>query len=326
MQQISIIVPVYNAECYIKKCISSILNQTFSDFELILVDDGSTDSSATICDESAQSDSRIKVFHQANSGVSAARNAGVEKSSGKYITFVDSDDEIDKNYLHILYNNLIDGNADFSMCQIIDVRNGEFKQPKFSNNLCTYSNRQAVEHFGMINGKNFFNIFAKLIERSIIENNKFPVGRAYSEDRAVLYKWYFAAKKIVESDASLYLYNVIESSVSHRPYDYYMLAELDTEKEMLDFFKDNNFPELYDKYLHLYLYEISRQHDELLNKFSDKSKAQELKRLLRSVVKRNKKYDISIHNDPACYNVLHPFLMNIYWLILHICKKIQKQG
>jgi glycosyltransferase involved in cell wall biosynthesis len=119
--EISIIVPVYNVEKYLEKCLKSILHQIFSDFELILIDDGSTDSSGRICDEYLKRDSRIKVFHKENGGLSSARNYGIEKSTGKYIGFVDSDDYIAKDMYEVLYNNLQRENADVSMCGNYDV-------------------------------------------------------------------------------------------------------------------------------------------------------------------------------------------------------------
>ena len=99
MPQISVIVPVYNVEPYLRQCVDSILNQTFTDFELLLVDDGSTDRSGAICDEYASLDARVKVFHTTNRGVSAARNLGIDKASAEWITFVDSDDWVEKSYL-----------------------------------------------------------------------------------------------------------------------------------------------------------------------------------------------------------------------------------
>ncbi len=104
---ISVIVPVYNVEKYLDKCLKSILLQDFSDFELILVDDGSTDNSGKICDDFALKDSRIKVVHKENAGPSVARNVGTSVSKGEYITFIDSDDYVDRDYLSILYKSLI---------------------------------------------------------------------------------------------------------------------------------------------------------------------------------------------------------------------------
>ena len=106
MEKISIIVPVYNVELYLEKCIESIINQTYTNIEIILVDDGATDSSGNICDLYSKKDSRIKVIHKRNGGLSDARNVGIEKAVGQYLMFVDSDDYIDKTMCEKLYNAL----------------------------------------------------------------------------------------------------------------------------------------------------------------------------------------------------------------------------
>ena len=121
MVKISIIVPVYNVERYLGKCINSILNQTFADFELILVDDGSTDRSGYICDDYKKKDNRIKVIHKENGGLSSARNAGLDIAKEKYIGFVDSDDFINKNMYEFLYKDIKVNNSDIAICDYEEV-------------------------------------------------------------------------------------------------------------------------------------------------------------------------------------------------------------
>lgn len=119
--KISCIVPVYNVEKYLRRCVDSILNQTFTDFELILVDDGSLDNSPAICDEYAVKDSRIKVIHKVNGGVSSARNVGLDVAKGEWICFVDSDDLIEADYMQKMYEAAINNNSDFIMCGIQQI-------------------------------------------------------------------------------------------------------------------------------------------------------------------------------------------------------------
>ena len=116
MNKVSIIIPVYNVEKYITKTIESVINQTYSDIEVILIDDGSEDSSGSICDEYAKNDDRIKVFHQENLGVSQARNKGIDISTGDYILFIDSDDYVSNDYIEALINGAIKTNADVCCC------------------------------------------------------------------------------------------------------------------------------------------------------------------------------------------------------------------
>lgn len=124
---ISVIVPIYKVEAYIHRCIDSILSQTFTDFELLLIDDGSPDNSGKICDEYAKKDSRIKVFHKPNGGVSSARNLGIDNARGEWITFIDSDDYIQPGFLEGLYAPIAQGEeVDFVHGGCVNVKNGEF--------------------------------------------------------------------------------------------------------------------------------------------------------------------------------------------------------
>ena len=136
MCEISIIVPVYNVEKYLEKCIKSILNQTFTDFELILVNDGSTDKSGVICDNYKNIDDRIIVIHKKNEGLSSARNSGLDIAKGRYIGFVDSDDYINNDMYHKLYEALIKNNSDISICKFVKVYDDS--EMKFSNNDLYY--------------------------------------------------------------------------------------------------------------------------------------------------------------------------------------------
>ena len=119
MPRLSIIVPVYQAKEYLEKCINSILEQSFVDFELILVDDGSKDASGTICDEYAKRDKRIRVIHKENGGLSDARNTGIKLANSDYLMFVDSDDYIEKNMLECLYKNIIEKDSDIAVCNFM---------------------------------------------------------------------------------------------------------------------------------------------------------------------------------------------------------------
>lgn len=128
--KISIIVPVYKAEPYLKKCIDSILNQTFKDFELILVDDGSPDRCGEICDEYALKDSRIKIIHKENGGQSSARNVGLDIAQGEYIGFVDSDDWIEPDMYKKLFKVLKNDNVDMAICNINSIKDKKLRDRK----------------------------------------------------------------------------------------------------------------------------------------------------------------------------------------------------
>ena len=141
---ISIIVPVYNTEKYLDRCIQSILAQTYTDFELLLIDDGSTDSSGALCDKYAEQDSRIRVFHKENGGVSSARNTGLDNAEGEYIIFVDSDDYMKSQMCEILYNKLIQEQADIVICGTEETGGGFWKPERNEN----YTKVSFYECFG----------------------------------------------------------------------------------------------------------------------------------------------------------------------------------
>lgn len=125
MCEISIVIPIYNKKRYLSDAVRSVLNQTFTDFELLLIDDGSTDGSGAICERLAETDDRVKVFHTANHGVSAARNYGIKKAVGKYIGFIDADDTVDRTFLEKLYTPIKDSTSVLATCAYYEVRNGK---------------------------------------------------------------------------------------------------------------------------------------------------------------------------------------------------------
>ena len=205
---LSIIIPIYNAEKYIYKCIESILNQTFSNFEIILINDGSTDKSVEICTEFAMKDKRIKVIHSPNKGASNARNIGLNNAKGKWITFVDSDDWLDPTY----FSEFIDSttNADL-ICGGFIINNNPHSKYTSSIYHKNLTSVQSVEilyniYFGMI-----YNIWGKffLTEYIKLHNIKFKIGYENREDGIFLFDYLYWAKKIsIISSQSFYHYRV----------------------------------------------------------------------------------------------------------------------
>ena len=182
---ISVIIPVYKVEEYINRCIDSVINQTYKNLEIILVDDGSPDGCPKICDEYAKKDSRIRVIHKQNGGLSDARNVGIDNANGKYITFIDSDDWIPIDSINILYKNLINTKSEISSGCLLEV---------FSDNRKNYSNND-YEVYSKIEGlKNLFLLHdisnsasGKIYDISLFDNIRYPVGKLY-EDLGTTYK------------------------------------------------------------------------------------------------------------------------------------------
>ena len=179
MPEISVIVPVYKVEPYIHKCVDSILAQTFSDYELILVDDGSPDTCGNICDEYAKKDARIRVIHKENGGLSDARNAGMKIACGGYVIFIDSDDHIDADMLSYLYENLRKADADMATCGIYEVYADRIeKQEEEPEFVCSGEEAfRCILRGHTIRGE----IWNKLIKRSCISDLEFPKGKLYED-------------------------------------------------------------------------------------------------------------------------------------------------
>lgn len=184
MPEVSIIVPIYNVEKYLRRCIDSILNQTFEDFELILIDDGSTDDSASICEEYVIKDKRVKYIYQDNRGVSEARNKGIESCCGKYIQFIDSDDYVDRDFIEILIKKIKKDKSDIAFIGFYnEYDNGEVYNKKvYDNSLMT---DKVKKYCLKLYEKDLFGYtWCKIFKSSIVKNNniKFNKDIYYCED------------------------------------------------------------------------------------------------------------------------------------------------
>ncbi|CUP97411.1 glycosyltransferase family 2 protein [Clostridium baratii] len=243
---ISVIIPVYNVEKYLEKCINSVLNQTYKDLEIILVDDGSTDNSGKICDKYKLLDSRIKVIHKENGGLSDARNHGLDIASGEYIAFLDSDDWIDKNLYYILYKLSKDHNTDITVCNFKKVYTEDEKLNLKSNNLITYTSLEALE---ALYNKNYIQMIVawnKLYKRSLFKENKYPCGKIH-EDEFLTPVLLNESKKIVYIDTELIYYRQRSESIMNSSFNVKRLDLLDALEFRINYYKNNNLFELYDK-------------------------------------------------------------------------------
>ena len=204
MSKISIIVPVYKVEKYLERCLDSIIAQTFTDWECILIDDGSPDNSGKICDEYAKKDERFVVIHQENAGVSVARNAGLDIAKGEYITFVDSDDWVENSFLEEQYNDIISGDYDICICGFVGKGKNKHKvlNGSFSKRL-------------MFSSKGFGGFsFLRIIHRRIIGIEKFNQNITYLEDTDFFYRLFNESVRILWTDKPLYFYENNPSSVT----------------------------------------------------------------------------------------------------------------
>ena len=236
---VSIIVPIYKVEAYIKKCISSILNQTYGNFELLLIDDGSPDNCGLICDEFAKKDSRIKVFHKANGGLSDARNFGLKNATGTIISFIDGDDCIDKLFLELMLQAMNNTGCEVVECH--SVKFGEIVEPlpKYKNGFSVYSPKKWLTETNL---RNFIScaVWNKLYRKELFKNVLFPVNRHY-EDEATTYKVIYKAKKIIRLNSALYFYRQREGSITQSGLSEKEISEkILALEEKCEYFEKNN--------------------------------------------------------------------------------------
>ena len=248
---ISIIVPIYKVEPYLKRCVDSIQNQTYRNLEIILVDDGSPDNCGKICDESAIVDSRIKVIHKPNGGLSDARNAGLDIASGDFIGFVDSDDFIHPMMFKDLHEQLEKYDADIAQCSFKKVSGDEMINPDEPSNLKVLSNMEVLDYIYTPFCVDYIVAWDKLYKKDLFKELRFPKSKIH-EDEFSTYKLFYWSKKIVVSDKKYYYYfqspnSIIRSNFSIKKLDYAEAME-----ERIQFFKENKLISLYDLALKKY--------------------------------------------------------------------------
>ena len=210
---ISVIVPVYKVEKYLDKCVQSILAQTYRDFELILVDDGSPDMCPELCDGYVKNDARVRVLHKQNGGLSDARNAGTAIAKGKWVTYIDSDDYVAEDYLEVLVGLHNKYNADICVGGLCTFYENE--EPRTEKNVKEriFSDEEALEHMLYQDGLDT-SACSMLLSIDIARDNLFPVGK-YHEDEFTTYKYYSSANKVAVTSKSLYFYLQRRGSIMH---------------------------------------------------------------------------------------------------------------
>lgn len=249
---ISVIVPVYKAEAFIVRCVESILSQTLPEYELILVDDGSPDSSGAICDEYVKKDGRIRVIHQENGGAAAARNAGLDSASGDWIAFIDSDDIAHPDYLRTLYDAVVDNHADVAACRYLSFSD----ELELTSYDATYMLSPDTPESYWVGDRTGATVpWGKLYDRCLFDETRFPVGRT-GEDEFVTYKILFGCRKLVVVDAPLYYYYTNCEGVSRSDYFKRFPDILACFEEHEEFFKDSPWQDAYrlevEKYAEAY--------------------------------------------------------------------------
>lgn len=316
--KVSIIVPVYNVEKYLEKCIDSILNQTFHEFELILVDDGSNDLSGEICEKYKKNDFRIRVIHKKNGGLSSARNSGLSIAKGEYISFIDSDDYIDKDMISILYNNIIKNEADISICDYYEVYSNEKKIERVNcdNVEVVMNNTEALNKIYEEKGWLYVVAWNKLYKKELFENIKFMEGKIH-EDEIIAHELLYNAKRIVYTNKKLYYYLQRKDSIMGESFNIKKLDIIDALKYRADFFHNKKIKNLQYKAEYEYL----KKFFSLYYKAELCLKDYEVR--LKSIKKGYNKIFFRLIKNPY-YNFKEKMMMFIFFINPKMYKKIIK--
>jgi glycosyltransferase involved in cell wall biosynthesis len=304
MPAISIIVPIYNVENYLHKCINSILKQKFIDFELILINDGSTDRSGEICDQYTSQDNRVRVLHKRNGGLSDARNSGIEMAKGKYIGFVDGDDWIEPNMYHVLYNLCIDEKAEISTCQIkMWDKENESKARKYTNSIDVLDSKTAIKslYSGKLTG---FSACNKLYKIELFNDLKFPKGRIY-EDAAIMYLIFDIANKIVKIDKPFYNYIYRQASITKRSFSEKRFDVVKNYQETYAYMK-KKYPEMCEGLDSMFYVSLRNMVVDIISEKSFLTNYKFIRKISLIIKKNNKKF---FHNN--LISVQHKILAQI---------------
>ena len=283
-EKISIIVPVYNVEAYLEKCVESILKQTYTNLEILLVNDGSTDKSGELCDKLALRDHRIRVIHKENGGLSDARNRGIDEASSNLIGFIDSDDYIDEDMYETLYRQMVASKADLSMCGHYDVYHQIPEKQVAKIKTWELMPEEAIK---MVMEAKILSVTAvnKLYKKALFEQLRFRIGKI-AEDAFIMVDLIHQCSKIVATNEKKYYYVHRENSITTQKFSLKFLNVIEAYEQNAKIISEN-YPDLYDVAIMRLNWAYFYVLDRLLvdNDFKDKV----LEDRLISYLKKNKK-------------------------------------
>lgn len=232
---ISIVIPVYNSSKYLGRCLNTVLNQDYPNIEVVLVDDGSTDGCAHLCDEYAEKDIRIRVIHQQNQGASIARQNGLRNSKGEYVTFIDSDDWVANDYVSKLYDFIVEHHVTISACGVQRVKENEiinFQRTERQSFLLSFE--ELMPRFFKYE---FWGFPGKLYKKSVLSQITFPKA-TLSEDYLVMTQLFLKERQMAYTEAPLYFYEYHPNSLSHQKLSKRAFEEFENVKAVYEFIKE----------------------------------------------------------------------------------------
>ena len=269
MSKVSIIVPIFQVEKYLGECIESLINQSYKNLEIILVDDGAQDNCPFICNKWSKKDSRIKVIHKKNGGLSDARNAGLDIATGDYIIFVDSDDYVNKRFIEKLLRTAVKNNVMIVQCGYLQVTDsGEILKKVTHGNSYFLNSKKMITELKTDNCIENTVVWNKIYKRELFKEIRFPYGKI-NEDEYTTYKLLDLAKNIYIINEPLYYYRYNHNSIMGKKFNLKRLDIIDGLKERIDYFKDKDM-DLYYASIELFILNIMNIYKEVEENFKDR--------------------------------------------------------
>ena len=309
MDKISVIIPVYNVESYLSQCIHSVVNQSYADLEIILINDGSTDRSGEICDEWGKKDSRIRVIHKENGGLSDARNTGLDIAQGKYIGFVDSDDFIHPKMYEYLLCALEDNKADMASCSYTSYIDGEMVEDTVLNqNGYTFvkveNREQYLNNFTDYNFMHY--VWRSLYKRNFLDNIRFQKGKRLEDVMFCAEMSRYLSKRAVIAD-KLYYYRMRQNSIMHSNPSIF-LEHIEAMEHNIEFFsrqEGKDFSQKYNEYVMSYILttRMERKLNGISSEYVNIESMKAFAKLYDKYGSRNKSHWLARH-VPMVYNLL----------------------
>lgn len=326
MPRISVIVPVYRAEAYLADCIDSILNQTFSNLEIILVNDGSPDGSGAICDDYASREHRITVLHQENQGQAAARNHAMQLAKGEWICFVDSDDLIHPQMLQLLYDAAVEGNCGISMCQMLEAVElpESFLAPQQEQFDVLTMDEETLLALHDADRYPSWVACAKLIRRAYVEQHPFTIGRVY-EDNAAVCHWVCKAGQLAMLPQQLYFYRGNPDSTTKKGFSLKRLDYLWALEEIISLYSQLGYLQLRQRFVDRYVDAATSSCWMLRQELNRPDVIGQIEQELKKLVD---KYSLQLRKEQnvQLMEAMHPKLVRLYYPMNAVSATLKEAG
>ena len=326
MPKISVIVPVYKAEQYLHACVDSILSQTYTDYEIILVEDGSPDNCGRICDEYAAKYDCISVIHQENRGQAAARNHAMQHAKGDWICFVDSDDLIHPQMLELLYEAAVSGDTPISMCQMLEAETlpEDFCNPLEANSQVLTMDEPTLLRLHDADAYPAWVACAKLIRKDLVASYPFHEGRVFEDNEAVC-RWVCGGKRLAIMDHKLYFYRTNQGSTTKSSFSIKKLDYLWALESIIRYYESLGFEQMRQRFLSRYVDAVVSSCNGLRYMLGQEAAVKDVEKQFRKFA-REQKLKLSQPQFEALLDATHPKLIKFYWPAAAAARILREQG